>query len=100
MDLALNAKTIASLIPRDSTSVVKEHVYQDNALETSISQEMVHMHHAEECKKLIRIAEAVILSYVHQTLFKTILVQDALYAVPTANVSLKLVVNVKISSVH
>ena len=46
------------------------------------------------------LAEAVQLLFVHQTLSKTILVQDALYAVPTANVSLKLVVNVKISSVH
>jgi hypothetical protein len=46
------------------------------------------------------LAEAVQLLFVHQTLSKTILVQDALYAVPTANASLKLEVNVKISSVH
>ena len=47
---ALDAKIIALLIPRDLTSVVKEHVYQDNALETSISQDLVNMHRAEECK--------------------------------------------------
>ena len=51
MVLAFLAEIIASLIPRDSTSVVKEHVYQDNALETtSISQDLVSMQHAEECK--------------------------------------------------
>ena len=100
MVLVLNAQTIASLTCRVSINAV-QHVYKDNAKETtSISQDLVHMQHAEECNKLIRIAGAVQLLYVHQTLSKTILVQDALYAVPTANVSLKLVVNIKISSVH
>ena len=100
MVLVLNAQTIASLTIRVWTNVV-QHVWLDNAKETtSTSQDLVHMQHAEECKQLIGIAEAVQLLYVHQTLSKTILVQDVLYAVPTANASLKLEVNVKISSVQ
>jgi len=78
MVLVKDAKTIASLIARDSISVVKEHVYQDSAWETtSISQDLVSMQDAEECKELIRVAEAVKLSYVDQTLSQMILVQAA-----------------------
>jgi hypothetical protein len=78
MVLVKNAKTIASLIAQDSISVVKEHVYQDSVWETtSISQDLVSMQDAEECKELIGIAEAVKLSYVDQTLSQMILVQAA-----------------------
>ena len=91
MVLALNAKNIASLISRDSTPAVKEHVLQDNALETtSISQDLVNMQHAEECKKLIGVAEAVNLSYVDQTLSQMILVQAAHNAVLVNSLTNKL----------
>ena len=91
MVLAFHAKTIASLISRDSTPAVKEHVLQDNALETtSISQDLVNMQHAEECKKLIVVAEAVNLSYVDQTLSQMILVQAAHHAVLVNSLTNKL----------
>jgi hypothetical protein len=91
MVLAFLVEIIASLIPRDSTSVVKEHVYQDNALETtSISQDLVNMQHAEECKKLIRVAEAVNLLYVDQTLSQMIQVQVAHHAVLVNSLTNKL----------
>ena len=81
MVLVKNAKTIASLIPRDLISAVKEHAWQDNALETtSISQDLVSMQDAEECKELIRVAEAVKLSHVDQAKSQMILVQAAHHA--------------------
>jgi len=39
------------LIRLDSIPVVMELVLQDNAMETNISQELVNIVHAEECKE-------------------------------------------------
>jgi hypothetical protein len=77
MVLVLNAKNIASLIEPDWTPVVKEHVHQDNAMVTNISQDLVNMPHAVWCKELQVTAEAVKQLYVVKMKSKMSKVMDA-----------------------